>query len=430
MTVIDHLKKKEEVLWINPDLIHVEPHDKIEGYGFVYMKAAQNRFMRFLPYIASAFPETAAKKGVIESGFLPISHMKDWLNEQGAGIAGSLYLKDDAHLPIAGSVKARGGIHEVLCIAESIGQKAGMLHPTDNYGKIDSDEFRALYGQYTIQVGSTGNLGLSIGRTAARLGFKVIVHMSSDAKEWKKELLRKEGVTVKEYDGDYSLAVAKGREESDADDKSYFIDDENSKDLFFGYSTAGMRLTVQLRKAGIPVDKEHPLFVYIPCGVGGAPGGITFGLKQMFGDHVHCFFAEPVEAPCVTLGMASGKGNEIAVQEIGLSGQTIADGLAVGRPSGFVCQMMKGILSGAYTVDDDKLPVYQKELWDKEGIFIEPSACAGFAGVAGIATGGSSWEEYIKEHDLMDHMAKATHVVWATGGGLMPEEERGLNKIL
>lgn len=424
VSVIEALKKKEESIWLNPDFKEVEERPNIEGYGFVYMKAAQNRFMRFLPYIASAFPETAAKKGLIESSLIPIPKMKDWMNEEGASIQGKVFLKDDAHLPVAGSVKARGGIHEVLRIAERLAQRAHRLHPTDNYGKIDSPEFRELYSRYTIQVGSTGNLGLSIGRTAARLGFRVIVHMSADAKAWKKDLLRSEGVIVKEYDGDYGLAVKKGREESEEDPKSFFVDDENSEDLFFGYSTAAMRLKMQLFKAGIVVDAKHPLFLYLPCGVGGAPGGITFGMKQIFGNDVHCFFAEPVEAPCFTLGMASGKGNEICVQDIGLSGQTKADGLAVGRASGFVCKMMKPIVSGSFTVKDERLPVYGKHLHDLEGIFIEPSACAGFYGLASIEQPGNAWEEYLMEHGLKESMADATHIVWATGGGLMPESER------
>lgn len=423
MSVLEQIKNREEVLWLNPDLEQVEVRPKINGYGFVYTKAAQNRFIRFMPYFASAFPETAAKKGNIESELIPIPAMKEKLNENGALLSGNVFLKDDARLPIAGSVKARGGIHEVLKIAEFLAQKAGMLLPTDNYGKIDSDEFRALYGQYTIQVGSTGNLGVSIGRMAARLGFRAIVHMSNDAKQWKKDLLRSEGVIVKEYDGDYANAVAKGREESAADDHSFFVDDENSEDLFFGYSIAAMRLKVQLYKKNVAVDRKHPLFVYLPCGVGGAPGGITFGLKQMYGNDVHCFFAEPTEAPCVTLGMASGKYQEICVQDVGLSGKTLADGLAVGRPSGFVCQMMKPLLSGSYTVTDEHLLEDQKTLMETEGIFLEPSACAGFHGLKEISR-HPVWQSYIKEHGLEEYMEDATHVVWGTGGGLMPEELR------
>lgn len=424
MSTIEKLKNREEVVWFNPDKKEVTVREKIEGYGFAYVKAAQNRFMRFLPYLAKVFPETAAKKGVIESVIYELPEMKEYLNEHGANLTGRLLLKDDAHLPIAGSVKARGGIHEVLKIAEVLAQKNMHLMPTDNYLAMDEKEYRDLFSQYTIQVGSTGNLGISIGRTASRMGFKVIVHMSSDAKEWKKKLLREEGVTVKEYDGDYSEAVKSGREESAKDEKSFFIDDENSEDLFFGYSSAAMRLSVQLVKANIPVDKKHPLFVYIPCGVGGAPGGITFGLHQMFGSNVHCFFGEPVDAPCVTLGIASGKQNEISVQDIGLSGKTVADGLAVGRPSGFVCKMMKPLLAGSYTVSDDKLLGYQKTLWDIDKIFLEPSACAGFKGVSDICRENSPWAEYIEKHQLSEYMDQATHVVWATGGGLLEQVEK------
>ena len=123
-------------------------------------------------------------------------------------------MKADHDLPVAGSVKARGGIYNVLCFAESLCLKHGLIRFSDNYRKMASPEIRALFGKYSVSVGSTGNLGLSIGTIAAALGFKARVHMSADAKEWKKQLLRSRGVEVIEYAGDYSSAVAQGRKEA------------------------------------------------------------------------------------------------------------------------------------------------------------------------------------------------------------------------
>lgn len=69
------------------------------------------------------------------------------------------------------------------------------------------------------------------------------------------------------------------------------------------------------------------------------------------------------------------------MQDIGLTGLTHADGLAVGRPSGFVGRVMKHLLSGEFTIRDGKLYDYMRDLLASEQIFLEPSACAALRGL-------------------------------------------------
>ena len=413
--VLARAARAEEVFWRNP-LYGVSPESN--ALTAADIDGAEARLARFAPYLRKRFPETGRWGGLIES---PLREISGMLRAMDCGVPGRLFLKMDSHLAIAGSVKARGGIYEVLKHAEELALEDDLLREGDSYEVFDSDRMRAFLGGHTVQVGSTGNLGLSIGIMSAALGFKVIVHMSQDAKAWKKALLRENGVTVVEYADDYSAAVEQGRRLSDADPKSYFVDDENSQSLFLGYAVAARRLAPQLREAGIAVDAEHPLFVYIPCGVGGAPGGITFGLKQQFGVHVHCFFVEPTQAPCMLLGMASGLHNRVSVRDFGLTGATHADGLAVGRPSGFVGGMMEPLLSGEFTVSDENLFDYMRMLVKAEDVFIEPSACAAFIGPQRLMAEAG---EYLRAQGLTEKMERASHIVWATGGSLVPADVR------
>lgn len=422
--VVKQISQAKEVGWINPGKIMWKEAKEWLGVCNKDIDDAQERLERFAPFIMKCFPETIDNKGIIESALTPIPKMQKYLEETyNTRFGGRLLLKQDSHLAVAGSIKARGGIYEVLKHTEELALNAGLITLDDDYSCLADEKCRTFFEQYTIQVGSTGNLGLSIGIASAAVGYQVIVHMSADAKQWKKDMLRSHGVKVIEYESDYSEAVRQGRKESDENPKSYFVDDENSKNLFLGYAVAARRLKKQMDEQGIFVDKDHPLFVYIPCGVGGAPGGVTFGLKEIWGDYVHVFFVEPTQAPCMLLGMATGLHNDICVQDVGLTGLTHADGLAVGRPSGFVGKVMEPLLSGEFTLEDKWLYEYMRALWDTEKIFIEPSSCAAFEGPLKLL----EYEEtrkYLEKENLSDRLGSAVHIAWATGGSLVPEEIR------
>lgn len=403
----------KEVFWVNPKRKVFQDIKADLPVKEEQIEEARQRLERFAPFIEKVFPETKDRGGIIESPLKEIPIMKDFLSEK--DFPGDLWIKLDSHLPVAGSVKARGGIYEVLKHTEDLALEHGLLENGD-YADLAKPEKREFFQDYTIQVGSTGNLGLSIGISSAKVGYKVIVHMSHDAKQWKKDLLRQYGVIVKEYQSDYSLAVKEGRAESDKDPNSYFIDDENSVDLFMGYAVAAKRLAKQLEDKGKKVDSTHPLCVYIPCGVGGAPGGVAYGLKAIFKENVHIFFIEPTHAPCMLLGMMTGLQDKISVEDVGIDGKTEADGLAVGRASGFVGGVMDPILDGLFTMEDEKLIPLMRMLYEEEDIFIEPSAAASFQGPKMLAENEKVQDYFSKEKIGSDSL----HIVWATGGALVP----------
>ncbi|ETJ98625.1 MULTISPECIES: D-serine ammonia-lyase [Propionimicrobium] len=420
---IETLINTEETDWFNPQTKSAQEGLEEVGLTSADIEDARDRLKRWAPYLAEVFPEAKRTAGILESPLACVPDFKAELEKHyGIEIPGQLWAKLDSHLPISGSIKARGGVYEVLKHAEEIALAAGLITLEDDYRKLNTKEAKELFGKYKVAVGSTGNLGLSIGIMSAQLGFQAFVHMSSDARQWKKDKLRSHGVTVVEYESDYSVAVAEGRKQSESDETMYFVDDENSTSLFLGYAVSGARLAGQFKAYDVRVDEDHPLIVYLPCGVGGGPGGVAFGLKSVFGDNVRCIFAEPTHCPSMMLGVMTGEHDNVAVQDFGIDNITAADGLACGRPSAFVGRHMQYLIDGYYTVEDPQMYRLVALLAGTENLRIEPSSATAFAGPAHLIS--DSARQYREHSGLTDErLANAIHLGWVTGGSMVPAAE-------
>ncbi len=385
--IIKSLKSYEPVIWFNEDFTAKNESE----YGLEDIKKAEALLDRFKVFLEDSFEF----KGMVESDLIELKGYKEPYK---------VFLKADHALPISGSIKARGGIYAVLKYAEDL--LLGLGYDID-YKNIS--QYKDVLSNYEIVVSSTGNLGLSIGIISRKLGFKVKVHMSHDAMEWKKNKLRMLGATVIEHQSDYSQAVIEGRKS--LSENSYFIDDENSVDLFMGYAVAAIRLKKQLKEMNINISKESPLFVYLPCGVGGGPGGITFGLNLVF-DNVHCFLSEPTHSPCMLLGLYTKTHDKYSVTDLGLDNITVADGLAVGRASKFVGKIINSMVAGISTSSDITLYKYIKRMTSEYNIYQEPSAVIGFKTFDDVIH-----SEY-KEEDIIKN---GYHIIWSTGGNMVPD---------
>ncbi|MEH7353986.1 D-serine ammonia-lyase, partial [Neobacillus drentensis] len=128
----------DEVFWTNSKYEKFEAAIKKISLSEKDVEDAEERLNRFAPYIAKVFPETQKTNGIIESPIVPIPNMQSNIAETyNQEILGQLLLKCDSNLAISGSIKARGGIYEVLKHAEDLAIENNMLTIKDDYSIMD-----------------------------------------------------------------------------------------------------------------------------------------------------------------------------------------------------------------------------------------------------------------------------------------------------
>ncbi|MFT4255186.1 MAG: D-serine ammonia-lyase [Caulobacter sp.] len=394
------LRRGQGAVWMRPS---GPVTDRAATISMDDVDQAVARMTRFRPVLRRLFPDKGWD-GRIVSPLLDYPAPPIGLER--------LLVKADHDLPVTGSIKARGGIYELLCRIERIALAEGLIEAGGDYEHLLAPDAVEVMARHTVVVASTGNLGYSIGLAARAFGLNAEVHMSHDAKAWKKERLVRLGAKVVEHDCDYSLTVARARAAASACG-AQFIDDEASRELMIGYAMAADELIGQLRDQGVQPSPARPLIVYLPCGVGGAPGGVTFGLKARLGEAVICVFVEPVASACVLAALAVGGGEPVSVYDVGLDNRTLADGLAVPLASRLVLDTVGDKIDAVVALTDETMTRWVSRAWREARLRLEPSAAASIAAVGSYLQAAS---------DLRD-LSGAHHVAWTTGGSLLPQDE-------
>lgn len=96
--VIGRIANYEEIFWINPQ----SGKEADLPFSMDDIDDAEARLLRFAPYIASAFPETAKTGGIIESKLIPIPKMKESRRNRWASSAESFSLNATVTFPYRG----------------------------------------------------------------------------------------------------------------------------------------------------------------------------------------------------------------------------------------------------------------------------------------------------------------------------------------
>ncbi|MET0338204.1 MAG: D-serine ammonia-lyase [Caulobacter sp.] len=402
---LENLRSGKAAVWINDDAATTVGDQPISRAS---VQAAAQRLHRFAPLLATLFDD-AGWDGKIASPLIA------WPGRHGP--LQSLLVKADHALPMTGSIKARGGVHDLLAFVERVALEEGLVRPGESYVALAEPAARETLSLYSATVASTGNLGYSVGLVARRLGLGAEIHMSSDAKAWKKERLRALDAKVVEHECDYTETVARARIAAGGSRRVHFVDDETSADLFTGYAAAAVELTEQLQAQGLRATPSKPLVVYLPCGVGGAPGGVLYGLKALLGEAVIGVFVEPIASACFLAAMGAGGGKPLPVYALGLDNRTLADGLAVPVASALVLEAVGEAIDACVAVSDEAMIAGVREAHSLAGLRLEPSAAAGLAAIEPLM------EALTGRPALRARVEGGIHVVWTTGGSQLPQSE-------
>jgi threonine dehydratase len=226
-------------------------------------------------------------------------------------------------------------------------------------------------GHPTIVTASTGNHGAAVAWACHELGLTARVFAPVNGNEKKLALLERLGADVRLDGADLDEAKELGRASAGEEELPFFEDGAEPLQ-YDAYAAIGDEL---LDQAGDP-----PAAVVIPVGNGALAGGIGTALAR------RALAVERVGVVAKAMPvMADAFASERTVTMN--DGTTIADGLAVRVPIPLAVRRLRDALDVVLRVSERAIAAALVACHDA-GLRVEPSAAAGFAALAQLASDG------------------------------------------
>jgi threonine synthase len=267
--------------------------------------------------------------------------------------------------------------------AEVIYAKLESMNPTGSFkdrGTAVMMSVAAELGVAEVVEDSSGNAGASVAAYAARAGIQAHIFAPASAPAAKLEQIAVYGAQAHLIEGDRQAVTDAATEFANRNSLVYA---SHNLSPFFteGTKTFAYEIAKQF-------DGDPPRHIVIPVGNGSLLIGAYRGFREMLHTgrinvipRLHAIQASAV-MPLVSAFIDNSQ-LAPAVQN------TIAGGIAVANPPRLrqCLRALRGSGGSAVAVEERDILLWQRRLAQREGVFIEPTSAAAFAGVEALVTG-------------------------------------------
>jgi threonine synthase len=231
---------------------------------------------------------------------------------------------------------------------------------------------------------SSGNAGASVAAYAARAGLPSTIFVPATAPAAKRGQIRRVGATIVPVEGSRAAVTEQALAEV-ARTGAYYAGHNANPYFLAGMATFAYELIEEL-------GPEQPRHLVIPTGGGSLLVGSYDGYRH-WGDDIPNDFpiprlhaVQPAGCPPIVVSWREGRDEAARIERR----PTIAGGIEVENPprGRRILNAIRATGGTAVAVGDDEIRAERRALAEAEGIDVEPTTAAAFAGLARLAREG------------------------------------------